>query len=563
MLKSLEVSNFAIIEDLHVDFLNNMSVLTGETGAGKSLIIDSITLLLGGRADLDMIRYGFDRAYIKGVFDTTDYLNNILSNMGINILDDIVIEREITTSSKNKIKINNTNITLQMLKDFSVNLAIINSQNDTFKLFNKDNYIELVDPENDDKFDKLKNKYTLKLYEYNNKYEVYNKVLKNKNDLSKEKEFLEYNVKELESLSLEEDIDIKLEDEINRLSHFDKIKKNLCDAMNYISGEVNIIDQIYNIKEAIDNISSYDKKYEDIKERLDDIYYNLDDITSNISSDFDNLDYDEEEFNNLIERLNEINKAKDKYKMNVNELISYLSDAKLKLEMATNYDDVLNEKKNDLIKSFEELKNTSIELSNYRKKICKNIEDGIIKEVYDLGLINTRFEIKFMNIDLSDPFNKSIFKSNGIDDIDLLISFNKGEPLKPLYKVASGGEMSRVMLAFRSYFSKDSKLQLIVFDEIDTGVDGEIAIKIAKKMHNISKYMQVLCITHLPSVASIGDNHYHIYKEEIDNRTYTRINLLNMDERIKEVAVMLSGNKVSLYALDAAKEMIGDLRNDN
>ena len=174
MLKSLEVSNFAIIEDLHVDFLNNMSVLTGETGAGKSLIIDSITLLLGGRADLDMIRYGFDRAYIKGVFDTTDYLNNILSNMGINILDDIVIEREITTSSKNKIKINNTNITLQMLKDFSVNLAIINSQNDTFKLFNKDNYIELVDPENDDKFDKLKNKYTLKLYEYNNKYEVYN-----------------------------------------------------------------------------------------------------------------------------------------------------------------------------------------------------------------------------------------------------------------------------------------------------------------------------------------------------------------------------------------------------
>ena len=563
MLKSLEVSNFAIIEDLHVDFLNNMSVLTGETGAGKSLIIDSITLLLGGRADLDMIRYGFDRAYIKGVFDTTDYLNNILSNMGINILDDIVIEREITTSSKNKIKINNTNITLQMLKDFSVNLAIINSQNDTFKLFNKDNYIELVDPENDDKFDKLKNKYTLKLYEYNNKYEVYNKVLKNKNDLSKEKEFLEYNVKELEALSLEEDIDIKLEDEINRLSHFDKIKKNLCDAMNYISGEVNIIDQIYNIKEAIDNISSYDKKYEEIKERLDDIYYNLDDITSNISSDFDNLDYDEEEFNNLIERLNEINKAKDKYKMNVNELISYLSDAKLKLEMATNYDDVLNEKKNDLIKSFEELKNTSIELSNYRKKICKNIEDGIIKEVYDLGLINTRFEIKFMDIDLSDPFNKSIFKSNGIDDIDLLISFNKGEPLKPLYKVASGGEMSRVMLAFRSYFSKDSKLQLIVFDEIDTGVDGEIAIKIAKKMHNISKYMQVLCITHLPSVASIGDNHYHIYKEEIDNRTYTRINLLNMDERIKEVAVMLSGNKVSLYALDAAKEMIGDLRNDN
>ena len=563
MLKSLEVSNFAIIEDLHVDFLNNMSVLTGETGAGKSLIIDSITLLLGGRADLDMIRYGFDRAYIKGVFDTTDYLNNILSNMGINILDDIVIEREITTSSKNKIKINNTNITLQMLKDFSVNLAIINSQNDTFKLFNKDNYIELVDPENDDKFDKLKNKYTLKLYEYNNKYEVYNKVLKNKNDLSKEKEFLEYNVKELESLSLEEDIDIKLEDEINRLSHFDKIKKNLCDAMNYISGEVNIIDQIYNIKEAIDNISSYDKKYEEIKERLDDIYYNLDDITSNISSDFDNLDYDEEEFNNLIERLNEINKAKDKYKMNVNELISYLSDAKLKLEMATNYDDVLNEKKNDLIKSFEELKNTSIELSNYRKKICKNIEDGIIKEVYDLGLINTRFEIKFMDTDLSDPFNKSIFKSNGIDDIDLLISFNKGEPLKPLYKVASGGEMSRVMLAFRSYFSKNSKLQLIVFDEIDTGVDGEIAIKIAKKMHNISKYMQVLCITHLPSVASIGDNHYHIYKEEIDNRTYTRINLLNMDERIKEVAVMLSGNKVSLYALDAAKEMIGDLRNDN
>lgn len=563
MLKSLEVSNFAIIEDLHVDFYNNMNVLTGETGAGKSLIIDSISLLLGERADLDMIRYGKEKASIKGIFQANEYLNNILKEMNINILEDITIEREITNQSKNKIKINNQAVTLQMLKDFSLNLAIINSQNDTFKLFNKDNYLELVDPENDNKFNKIKNEYTLALYDYNNKYDVYNKVLKSQNDLIKEKEYLEYSVKEIEELDLEEDIDKNLEDKINKLSHFDKIKKGLGEAYQYFNSDSSVSDIIYNIKSSIEAISSYDKKYQDLSDKLNDIYYNLEDISSDISSDFNSLDYDEEELNSLIERLNDINKLKDKYKMNINELINYYNDIKLKLMMAENYDQVLEEKKNELIKSFEYLKKSSKELTNYRKMISSGIEKGIVKEVSDLGLINTQFKIEFNDIKYDDPFNKSIFKSNGVDELEFLISFNKGEPLRPLYKVASGGEMSRVMLGFRSYFSMNSKLSLIVFDEIDTGVDGEIALKIAKKMHDISKHMQVLCITHLPSVAAIGDYHFHIYKEEKDERTYTYINLLSDEERIKEVASIISGSKVSIYALDAAKEMIGELRHDN
>ena len=556
MLLKLSVKNFAIISDLTVEFKKGLTVLTGETGAGKSLIIDSISLLLGARADQDMIRYGFDSASIQGEFLANDKLNKILEDYNVKTSDKIIITREITKEGKNKVKINDTNISLQTLKDFSFNLAIIHSQNDIYKLFNKDSYLSLIDNPLDIKLIDLKNKYAKALYNYNEKYNTYNKVLKGQNELLKEKEFYEYTVKELDNLNLYKDIDKDLEERISKLSNFDKIKTSLEETLNNLDGQYSMIDMLYNAKSSLEDIESFDNKYNEYSNTLNEYYYNLKDIKSNLQQELDSLDYNEKELNSSIELLNDIKKVEDKYKKNVDELIEYQSDLKLKLEMSENYDEALKEKKDDLIKSFNNLKDIAEKLTNYRKAIAKNIEKGIVKECVDLSLKNTEFEIVFDKVELTDPFNKQVFLENGVDTVDFLISFNKGEPKKPLYKVASGGEMSRVMIAFRSYFSNNEDEKLLVFDEIDTGVDGEVANKIAIKIKDIAKKMQVLSITHTPQVASIGDNHIHIFKEEIDNRTYTRINVLSYNERIDEVASMLSGNNVSVYAYQAAKEMI-------
>lgn len=556
MLKELSVKNFAIIEDINVSFNDNMTVLTGETGAGKSLIIDTISLLLGARADSDMIRYNESKAVVKGVFSHNEYLNEIFTSNQIEIKDTITIYREITDDKRNIIKINDSNVTLNLLKQVSVYLADIHIQNDTYRLFNQDSYLDLVDPKIDNTFNKLVNDYQKKLYTYKESLAKYKKILSGKKESEEKLEFLKYEQDELSSLNLYTDIDKELEEKISRLSNFDKISQNLNLAYQSLNGEFNPLDMIYEASKNLEKISEYDKKYEDFKEKLLDTYYISSEISDEISKDINSLDYDEDELNSYIEALEEINKAKTKYKKSVDELIKYLDDITLEIDMVLNYDELLEENKNIVINNFNELTKIANKLSDYRKKIALNIEKEIISECKDLDLENTTFEIKFNELSFDDPFNDSIFKDNGIDEIDFMISFNKGEPVRSLNKVASGGEMSRIMLAFKSYFSKNNKANLMIFDEIDTGVSGSTAKKIANKMHNISKSKQVLCITHLPQVAAIGDNHLHIYKVLDSGRTKTEIKELTLDERIEEIAMMLSGDRLSQYAILASKELL-------
>lgn len=556
MLKRLCVKNFAIIEDLTVDFNSGMTVLTGQTGAGKSLIIDTISLLLGARADSDMIRYGENTAHVEGVFSTNNELNDILNKYNIPLLDEITILREISDSGKNIIKINNYSITLTILKNISAYLADIHIQNDTYKLFNPDNYLELLDPKDDDKLNKLIFDYSKKLYKYLESLKEYEHILKGQKEAVERLDFLKYEQEELSNLNLVENIDIDLEEKIAKLSNYDKIFNNLTDAYNSLENQYNPLDQLYDAAKSIENISEYDSLYLEYSEKLLDAYYISSEIKGYISKQINSLDYDEEELNSYIDSLNEINKAKDKYKKNVNELIDYLKKITLDIEMATNYDHVLNDSKENVKIAFETLKQSAIKITEYRKKLAVVLTKNIINECNELDLENTKFDIQFNEVKYNDCFDKSIFNDLGVDNIEFMISFNKGEPLRALHKVASGGEMSRIMLAFKSVLSKNTKANLMVFDEIDTGVSGATAKKIAKKMYSISKNTQVLCITHLPQVAAIGDYHKHIYKIEDDNRTNTKIDDLSYERRIEEIAIMLSGDKISLYALEHAKELL-------
>ena len=556
MLSRLIVKDFAIIEDLDITFSNNLTVLTGETGAGKSLIIDTISLLLGQRADSDMIRYGKKEALITGVFDYKNELNDIFKKLGIKIDKLVVIERSITENSKNSIKVNKTSITLNELKQISKYLADMHIQNDTYHLFEPEKYLMLLDSIAKNDFNNLLANYSLSLMKYNEALKDYNYVLKGINDLNDRLEFYKYEKDELEALELYENMDKDLDEQISKLSNFDKIQNNLSNAYNQFENS-NILDSLYEISSNLEKIEDYDLNYSENKTKVLDCYYVLNDIKSIIRDQLDSLDYDEEELNRLQEKQNNLSKAIDKYKKNVHELIEYLKDITLKIDMAINYDDTLKEKKETVLKAYNELKEKALLITNYRKKLALSLEKSIVKECYDLDLENTLFEVTFNEVEFNDPFDKSIFMENGVDKIDFLVSFNKGEPKKPLYKVASGGEASRLMLAFKSVFYKVSNVELMVFDEIDTGVSGKTALKIANKIHEISLNVQVLCITHLPQVAAKGDYHKHIYKELVDNRTKTIIKDLSKEERIEEIAKMLSGDSLSLYALEHAKELIG------
>ena len=556
MLIKLEVKNFAIIEDISINFKNGMTVLTGQTGAGKSLLIDSISLLLGSRADTDMIRFGAKEAYVKAIFDYNNlHMDELLDNFGIKKEKDITIERTIS-KTKSLIKINNCNVNLQQLNQITLNLADLHSQTDTFRLFNKDNYISFIDLANDQKLNDLINDYVSEHVNYLSQYKLLSEILKKSKESQDNLEYLEHAYKEISAYNLYEGLDLEIEEKINKMKNFDKIFSNLKEAYDKLENEYFNLDNIYDAYSNLNNVKDYDKSYEETSQKLETSYDLANEALETIKASLSNLDFNPEELDNLNSLSNEIENLELKYHRSFNELISYQNELKLEIDLSKNYDEVIKKEESKLKKLFDSTVKKALMIREYRQKEALKIQKEIIKECEDLELNHTQFEIKFNELDLSDYHNKDIFLENGVDTIDFLISLNLGEPLLPLIKVASGGEMSRIMLAFKTYFAKRSKLSLMVFDEIDTGVSGSVASEIANKMYEITKYSQVLCISHLAQVASKADNQLFVYKEEIDGRTITKIKELTLEERIIEIAKMISGDKISEFAYNAAKEML-------
>ena len=558
MLEKLVVRNFAIIEDISINFKDGMTVLTGQTGAGKSLLIDSISLLLGSRADTDMIRYGAKEAYICGEFKYSNpKINEILNELGINVSDTLKIERTIG-EKKSTIKINDTTTNLTILNRITINLADISSQQETFRLLNKDNYLSFIDSKTDTKLNSLLNDYVIKREEYLDNYQGL-KEIEQKSKLSKDNlDYLESAYKELSCLDLYKGLDKEIEDKILKLKNFDKIYSNLKEAYERMCNEYFNIDAIYDSYESVKSVVKYDESLKEICDNLDTSYSLASNSIETIKKILSNMEYDPDEFDELNKRQNEINNMCLKYHKDFDKLVDYVQELKFEIDLVSNYDELLDKTNKKVKNSFDILTRASKELTSYRKDLALKLSDEIVNECIDLELPNTKFLVSFEDIDYSNYLNKDIFKDNGTDLIDFMVSLNLGEPLKPLSKVASGGEMSRIMLAFKAHYAKINKLSMMVFDEIDTGVSGHVAKEIAKKMKDITKYNQVLAITHLPQVAAYADNQLFIYKEELDGRTITHVKELDNKERIIEIAKMLSGETVSKYALETAKEMLED-----
>lgn len=558
MLKKLLVKDFAIIEDIEVEFFEGMTVLTGQTGAGKSLIIDSINLLLGSRASKDMIRYGKESSYIEATLiainsKAVDFLNEY----EVPYENELTISRTISNKNTSKILLNNKSVTLAILKELGFLIGDVHIQHDTFRLINKENYLSFVDDFSNERFKNTFDLYVTSLYKYKSAVKEYKDIILKKDKSLEKVEFLNSIYAELSSLDLREDEDITLESEINKLSNFDLIYTSLEQTYNYLSLSDNLyLDNIYQASANLDKIAFTDKKYEEYSERLKDFYYVCQDIISSIKDDIENMDFNPDELDALEQRSETLKQVSVKYHRSINDIIKYLSEIKLELDLTSDFDKVLKDKENKVRQSYNDLLSKSKNLSEYRQKLAKDIEKSIVSQLGDLELPNAKFVISFSNKLSKDIFDVSQFFDNGVDDVDFLISLNQGEPPKPLANTSSGGEMSRIMLAFKSYFSSKQNLEFMVFDEIDTGISGTTSIEVAQKMKDISEHMQVLCITHLPQVAAKGDKHYYIYKEVIDNRTITKIKPLSFDDRILEIAKMLSGKKLTNFAIEHATNLL-------
>lgn len=552
MLSSLMVKNFAIIDNINIDFSNGFTAITGETGAGKSLLIDAIGLLLGDRASSTMVRNGESKAIVEGVFtDLSSNTIDLLKEYEIFEDEDLIIRKEIYSTGKSTTRINGYAVSVNQLDEIAKTIADIHTQNDTKKLFEPKNYLSFIDNKESIEILKL---YQNERYEFINSFKNYKNIKDDIDNYQKDRDYLQYQYEVLVNANLKEDELETLEEEYNLLNNFELIFKNLQVIKNAFE-ENNISSTIYSISNNIEKISNFDPKYKSILEIVRNSYYDLNDVESEISQSLNKLEFDDNYFREITERINFLKDLQYKYKKSIKELILYREELDKKLNLLVDDKVLIEDAYQDVLKHYNKTLEFAKELTNIRIKNSKSLVNDIKQSLKDLMLEKVNIEITF-NESITSEIAQNVFPKNGLDNIDILISFNPGEPMKDLSKVASGGEMSRVMLAIKTHLMKNLGLATMIFDEIDSGISGEVAYQVAKKLQDISKHTQVFSITHLPIVASIADCHLFISKKVENNRTITEVNELNENERIEVLAKMISPNDISGKNLEIAKDML-------
>ena len=552
MLNSLMVKNFAIIDNINIEFNDGFTAITGETGAGKSLLIDAIGLLLGDRSSSSMVRNGESKAIIEGVFSNlSNKTKEILEEFELLEDDELIIKKEININGKSTTRVNGYAVSINQLDEIAKTLADIHTQNDTKKLFEPKNYLSFID---NNESTLLLKKYQSSRIEYLNAYNEYAKILNDIESYQKEKDYLDYQYQILESANLKENELETLEEEYNVLNNYEMIFKNLQNIKNVFEDN-NISTSLYSISNMIEKISDVDSKFNIINEIVKNSYYELNDVESQITQKLNNLEFDSNYYNEITERINFLKNLQYKYKKNIKELICYKNELKEKSEKLLDSDVVIEDSLKKIKKLYNDTKIYALELSEARKSNAKKLVEDIKESLSDLMLDKVKLEIIFKNI-LIDDMNLNSFSKNGIDEVEILISFNVGEPLKDLSKVASGGEMSRVMLAIKTHLMKNMGLSTMIFDEIDSGVSGSVAYQVAKKLKNISNHTQVFSITHLPVVAAMADSHLYIKKIVENDSTKTLIEELDYEGRINVLSKLISPNDETGKSKDLAIEML-------
>lgn len=559
MLERLTIQNIALIKSQSIEFKNGLNVLTGETGAGKSLIIDSLSLLLGEKADKTLISRGEKFASVEAVFSgLNDKIKIIMQELGLEEDDMVIISRKISLDGKNECRVNGVSFTLSMLRKLSAPLMDLHGQFEHQNLLKVSNHLNVLDLFGNKEINKPKQNFEKLMVEYKNilnDLEGYTTDDKERNRLI---ELYEYQINEIDEASFYEGEEEELKDFRNQVLHQERILEVLNTAVKLSSGdgyEYNgAVDSIKKTITMLSNISNFYKDADGLIERLSSLKIELDDISYEMQSKIDNMYFDEQKAIENERRLDLLTSFKKKYGYSIEEINKYRESIGIeydKLINSANRVEELNNKKINLEKQIIEV---GTSLTNVRKEVAKEFSKVIKQELVELGMKNANFTVEFMPIDISS------LNMNGLDKVEFMFSANLGEPVKPLKNVASGGEMSRFMLAIKNITAKLEGVGTLIFDEIDTGVSGHIALVLAEKLASVSKMAQVICVTHLAQIASYGKNHFFIEKTEQENSTITNVYELTTKDRVQEIARLISGT-ITESSLKHAEEMLDSGKN--
>ena len=552
MLQEISIKNFAIIEEIHLSFESGMTILTGETGAGKSIIIDAMGLLLGGRSSSDFVRTGKDKAEIEGLFFAGENaeLDQNLESLGLERSTELILRRDIFANGRSVCRVNGQMVNLTTLREIGELLVDIHGQHDNQELMNAKHHLRLLDEFGDENFEQIKAEYQVKFEHYKKMRQALETRQKNEQEFAQRIEILQFQVEEIEAAEIDLKKDEQLQHRRDKLNN----AKNIADALNtaYLAlddeeGDFSSLSGIRTAMAELENVAEFDQDYQDLSDKTMDAYYLLEEVSTKLSTAIESIEFNPTELLQIEERILTLNTLRKKYGPELSDVLKTLEKIQLELsdlmggtENSESLEEALKEAQAELLIASEHL-NTA------RHAIAKELETDIKKELADLYMEKADFSVQF---------ESGKFSSKGNEQVEFYIQTNPGEGFKPLAKTASGGELSRLMLAIKSSFSRRENKTSIVFDEVDTGVSGRVAQAIAQKIYKIAQAGQVLAISHLPQVVAIADTQFYIEKASTDDVTTSTVRKLKLEERVEEVAKMLAGDDITVEALAQAKRLL-------
>lgn len=553
MLLQITIENFALIESVSLDFKEGFNILSGETGAGKSILIDSINYVLGSKFNKELIRMGSDKTFVEGVFqiENNPRLLCVLNELEIPYDDILIISRESFSNGKNISKVNGKSVILSDLRKITSKLVDIHGQHNNQNLLNREMHISYLDSFCEEKF-------RVVLSKYKHEFDRLKVIDKKISDLSREGknekliDYIEFQLKEIQNADLKIGEEEELKERFNILSNSEKIGKALSASYNKLNdsnvGGQSVIGSISDIARELSSVQMHSKRIEEINQRVNSIYYELEEIAREISEENSSINYDDAQLDEINSRLYQIATIERKYGESIETVLNYASELEANLHEMLDSEKIIEELKVKRVEQVEVLEKLAQKLHEMRCKAAVSLGKSVKKEFAYIGLGKCIFEVE---VSYTNSFNEI-----GKDDVQFLISTNPGQPIKPMERIVSGGELSRIMLALKAVFIDKDNIPTVVFDEIDTGISGQIAQSVAEKMYEISVKHQVFCISHLPQIASMSDHHYFVSKKFIDNKTVSKVEKIGTKDKVIEIAKMLGGVKLTDSAIANASEMV-------
>ena len=564
MLKSLQIKDYALIENISVEFKKGLNIITGETGAGKSILIDAMSLLLGERASTEVVRKGSQKSVVEGIFDAegNEKIKNLLLENDVDYWAEMIVRREISLKGSNRCFVNDTPVSLSVVKELGYLLVDLHGQHEHQSLLRKETHIEMLDG-----FAELSedlSKFKILSQELKENLDEIRKLKEREKNLKEKREFYEFQIKEIDAVNPQVGEEEELEKELNILENSEQLLELTTGVFSKLyESDNSIYDQLGEIKAKLDELLDIDPAF---KEKLDEIKNALalvDDVSEFVRSYRDQIDLESDKLKEIRNRLGSFIPLKKKYGGSIDAVIKHRQKIGAEFDVVESFDETLKSYQNKVELLRKKVGSVAVELSKKRQKAAIEIKKGVEESLKYLGIAESKFEVRFSfeNTDNDENFvyagtKKVNFTSNGIDKVEFFLSTNLGEDLKPLQKVASGGEVSRIMLSLKMILAHHDRLPLLIFDEIDTGVSGRIAQKVGQTLKELSNHHQIIAITHLPQIAGLADTHFFVQKQEKDNRSFTSLTELSQEERIREVAKLLGGEKITDANLRSAEELM-------